>query len=453
MEDQNTVQGFERINVWFRTSVTLKLFIICFLGLIMLIPASMIKGIIDERQNLSNKTTAEISDNFAKAQELTGPVISVPLLLPNQGNNGNTTTNYIHILPDDLKVNGKVEPQKLQRGIYDAIVYETDLAISGTFDLDKTLNGQYAGQLNWDKAVMTIGITDMRGIKNQLLIDINGTKNDVIAGSVQQDIAESGVSIPMLGLSEIQNRKIVFNYDLQLQGSNNLSFLPIGNTTDINITSGWNDPSFNGNFLPDERSVSDDGFTAKWQILQLNRNYPQMWEGSMYSGSMHNSSFGVNLIESLDDYQKSMRSIKYAILIIALTFLVFFLVEIMNGKRIHPFQYILVGLALCLFYILLVALSEQMNFNIAFIISSSAIILMISLYSRAIFTSAKLSFLLFGILTVLYGFLFVTLQMSDYALLTGSIGLTFMLALTMYLTRNINWYTIRHKTQPELKEI
>ena len=293
----------------------------------------------------------------------------------------------------------------------------------------------------------------MRGIKNQLVVDINGSPNAVIAGTSQHQIASSGVSIPLKGISEMLNNKIDFKYDLDLQGSNNLSFIPIGNTTDIKIKSSWNAPSFNGTFLPDERSVSDSGFEAQWHILQLNRNYPQMWEGNMYSETMHSSAFGVNLIESLDDYQKSMRSVKYAILIIASTFLVFFLVEMMNGKRIHPFQYILVGLALCLFYILLVAISEQLNFNAAYIISAAAIVVMISLYSISIFTSKKLSFLLFAILTVLYGFLFVTLQMSDYALLTGSIGLTIMLASTMYFTRNINWYTIRRKhiDNPELK--
>ena len=362
-------------------------------------------------------------------------------------------TNYLHILPEHLNISGEVNPQKLERGIYQAIVYETDLSISGNFDLAAISAIQLSGVPNWDKAILNLGITDMRGIKNQLVVDINGSPNAVIAGTSQHQIASSGVSIPLKGISEMLNNKIDFKYDLDLQGSNNLSFIPIGNTTDIKIKSTWNAPSFNGTFLPDERSVSDSGFEAQWHILQLNRNYPQMWEGNMYSETMHSSAFGVNLIESLDDYQKSMRSVKYAILIIASTFLVFFLVEMMNGKRIHPFQYILVGLALCLFYILLVAISEQLNFNAAYIISAAAIVVMISLYSISIFTSKKLSFLLFAILTVLYGFLFVTLQMSDYALLTGSIGLTIMLASTMYFTRNINWYTIRRKhiDNPELK--
>ncbi|MBK7566713.1 MAG: cell envelope integrity protein CreD [Bacteroidetes bacterium] len=453
MEDQDNPQGFDRINFWFRTSVTFKLFTICFLALIMLIPASMIQEIINERERLSAETIDEVSNNVASAQELIGPVITVPLIVPPLANGQIPETNYLHILPEHLNISGDVNPQKLERGIYQAIVYETDLSISGNFDLAAISTIQLSGVPNWDKAILNLGITDMRGIKNQLVVDINGSPNAVIAGTSQHQIASSGVSIPLKGISEMLNNKIDFKYDLDLQGSNNLSFIPIGNTTDIKIKSTWNAPSFNGTFLPDERSVSDSGFEAQWHILQLNRNYPQMWEGNMYSETMHSSAFGVDLIESLDDYQKSMRSVKYAILIIASTFLVFFLVEMMNGKRIHPFQYILVGLALCLFYILLVAISEQLNFNAAYIISAAAIVVMISLYSISIFTSKKLSFLLFAILTVLYGFLFVTLQMSDYALLTGSIGLTIMLASTMYFTRNINWYTIRRKhiDNPELK--
>lgn len=446
MEEQDNPQGLERINFWFKTSVTFKLFTICFLALILLIPATMITEIINERERLSERTREEVSNNVASSQELTGPVLTIPIIYPLLPNGQVAeAVKYIHILPDALNITGDVTPQKLKRGIYEVIVYETDLSISGNFNIDTTLISQFSGQPDWEKAILNFGITDMRGIKNQLLISINGKDLPVIAGTSQHQIASSGVSLPIKGLSEMISKKIDFNYKLELQGSNNLSFVPIGNTTDINIKSNWNAPSFNGTFLPDERTITDNGFEAKWHILQLNRNYPQMWQGNMYSDNLHDSAFGVDLIESLDDYQKSMRSVKYAILIIALTFLVFFLVEMMNGKRIHPFQYILVGLALCLFYILLVAISEQLNFDAAYLISASAIILMISLYSRSIFTSTKLSFLLFGILTLLYGFLFVTLQMSDYALLTGSIGLTVMLALTMYFTRNINWYTIRRK--------
>ena len=157
---------------------------------------------------------------------------------------------------------------------------------------------------------------------------------------------------------------------------------------------------------------------------------------------MQNSAFGVNLIMPLDDYQKSMRSAKYAAMTIALTFLIFFLVEILNGRKIHPFQYVLVGLGLVLFYVLLVSISEHSNFNLAYLISSVAIVSMITLYSYSIFRVRKLTLLLFATLVGIYGFLFVTLQLADYALLMGSAGLTLILGLTMYFTRNVNWYKL-----------
>ncbi|MFI5171581.1 MAG: cell envelope integrity protein CreD [Chitinophagales bacterium] len=447
MEDQSSPSVLERINTWFRTSVTLKLFIICFLVLIMLIPATMIKGIITERQYLNQQTTNEVSSNWASEQELLGPIITIPFITERTMNGQvQYETEYFHVLPHELKVNGSVNPTELKRGIYKVIVYEAALDISGTFDLAKQMDLNAHGRPDWNNAFMTIGISDMRGIKNQFIINLNDKPHDVVAGTRSNDMAGSGVNLSLEGLSDSTQRQIKFNYKLDLQGSNNLSFIPVGNSTEIELRSAWNDPSFKGTFLPDERTVDEQGFTAKWNILQLNRNYPQVWSGDSYIEQMRDSSFGVDLIQSLDDYQKSMRSVKYAILTIALTFLVFFLVEIMNGKRIHPFQYILVGLALCLFYVLLVSISEQMDFNTAYIISASAIVVMITLYSRSVFATAKLSFILCAVLVALYSFLFVTLQMSDYALLMGSIGLTIMLGLAMFLTRKIDWYNVRKKT-------
>jgi inner membrane protein len=188
--------------------------------------------------------------------------------------------------------------------------------------------------------------------------------------------------------------------------------------------------------------VSENGFEATWKVLELNRNYPKQWTGSNHSTQLSESAFGVDLILPLDDYQKSMRSAKYAVMTIALTFLIFFLVEILNGRKIHPFQYILVGLSLCLFYILLISISEHTNFNIAYLISAVGVVAMIGLYSLSVFKNMRLTFLLLVTLTSIYGFLFITLQLADYALLMGSIGLAIILAVTMYATRNINWYKL-----------
>ena len=237
-------------------------------------------------------------------------------------------------------------------------------------------------------------------------------------------------------------RSINYSFNLDLQGSHNLSFMPVGSNTNITLESSWSSPSFNGNFIPDARDVSEQGFTANWEVLQLNRNFPQYWTGEGQAYNLAGSVFGIDFILPMDDYQKSMRSAKYAVMTVVLTFLIFFLVEILTKRKIHPFQYTLVGLSLSLFYVLLISLSEHSNFNTAYLISALAVILMISLYSISVFNSKKHSFLLVAVLTGIYGFLFVTLQLTDYALLMGSIGLMLILATTMYFTRNINWYNI-----------
>ncbi len=445
MENQTEPEGFEKLNSWAKTSVTFKLFVISVLALLMLIPATMVKEIIIERQNRSQQTETDVTDNFPSAQEITGAIISVPIISGLGASMVPSSPNYMHFLPDNLQITGDVTPQNLERGIFKVVVYEGALNVSGKFDLNRSMPSGYAGELDWSKAIMSIGISDLRGIQNQFSVNISGEENPIISGTSKSGIISDGVHFSMKGLSEYEKRNFDFSYILDLQGSNNLSFIPVGNTTDIKVHSSWNSPSFNGSFLPDTRAVTSAGFDANWHVLQLNRNYPQSWDGNMYTSAMEDSSFGVNLKESLNDYQKSIRSVKYAILLIGLTFLVFFLVEIRNKKRIHPFQYILVGLALCLFYTLLVSISEQVNFNLAYLISASTVVIMISLYSRSIFTSTKLSFLLFGISSALYTFLFITLQMEDYALLSGSIGLTLMLGATMYFTRNIDWYAAGKK--------
>lgn len=181
----------------------------------------------------------------------------------------------------------------------------------------------------------------------------------------------------------------------------------------------------------------------------LNRNYPQFWVGNRNIENIEKSAFGVDLLLPMDDYQKAMRSAKYALLAISLTFLTFFLIEIFNKKKVHPFQYILIGLSLCLFYTLLVSISEYANFNIAYLISCISVISMIGLYTKSILNNFKQTIMLLLILSLTYTFVFITLQVQDYALLIGSIGLTAILAFTMYITRNINWYELNSAGIPD----
>jgi len=433
----------DRINSWLKNSISLKLFVITILMLLLLIPAAMIKSIIYERETLSNRATVEVSNKWAGDQQINGPILSIPLVYEYRDENKTyETTKYLHILPEELNIKGNISPEKLKRGIYEVVVYKSQLDLSGKFLFDKEVDKNNLKEIKHDQAFLTIGISDLRGIEDQVILNWNKKNLHVEPGSKISELIYSGITVKLPNIEPDLNKSIDFSFSLNLQGSQNLNFIPLGSTTNVKIESNWPFPSFNGNFLPDHRKVSDEGFNANWKVLQLNRNFPQSWIGNKHAEKIKQSNFGIDLILPLDDYKKSVRSSKYAVMCIALTFLIFFLVEIINGRKIHPFQYILVGLGLCIFYVLLISISEHSNFNTAYIISSIAIIGMISLYSLTIFKSKKLSFLLLATLTSIYGFLFVTLQLADYALLMGSIGLTLILAATMYFTRNINWYEI-----------
>lgn len=442
MKEENNI--LDKVNSWIKNSVTLKLASIAILILLLLIPSSMVKSIITERELLNREAISEVSTKWANSQEINGPILTIPVHYAYMNNEKLVeSTRYWHILPEDLEIKGKVMPETLSRGIYKIVVYKSDLSISGKFLLDKSPEKSNLKEIKWDEAFLTIGISDLRGIEEQVVLNWGTDKLDVEPGSRIPSIISTGITIDLPLIDPTLKGGIPYNLKVKLQGSRNMSFIPVGNTTTVHLTSDWKDPSFNGNFLPDLRKVNDEGFIAQWKVLQLNRNFPQAWMNSELNEDLENASFGVNLILPLDDYQKAMRSAKYAVMTIALTFLVFFLVEILNGRKIHPFQYTLVGLALTTFYILLISISEHSNFNLAYSISMGAIVSMITLYSFSIFKTKKQSILLFFTLSGIYGFLFVTLQLADYALLLGSAGLTLILGLTMYFTRKINWYNLK----------
>ncbi len=441
MKTENT--PFERVNNWIKNSVTLKLFTIVLIMLLLLIPTEMIKSIISERETLRFQAISDVSSMWAEEQLLNGPVLAIPVLYENdQDNKKIQGIKYLKVLPEELRIKGSVTPTKLKRGIYDVIVYRSVISFSGSFDLNENLFLIDAKQILVDQAFLTFGISDLRGIEDELKLKWQDQELRVNPGSRLTDLINSGVTVQIPEISINEGMKYEFQMNLNLQGSQNISFVPLGNITHVELDSNWPSPSFIGKFLPDQREITGDGFKAYWKILQLNRNFPQSWMDPDQSQNISDAAFGVNLIMSIDDYQKSMRSAKYAVMTIALTFLIFFLVEILNKRKIHPFQYGMVGLALCLFYILLVSISEYLNFNLAYLISSVAIISMISLYSLSVFKVIKLSLLLIATLISIYGFLYVTLQLTDFALLLGSIGLTIILGLTMYFTRNVDWYKL-----------
>jgi len=443
-------KSFEKAHRWVRNSVTLKVVTITVMVILLLIPTEMVKSIISEREHLNNSATNEVGSKWAGPQQLNGPILTIPVVYEViSADQKSEVVKYWHILPEESKIEGTIQPEKLRRGIYEVVVYKSNLSFSGKFDLDKSIDQNGLKEIRYNQSFLTLGITDLRGIKNEIILNWNNEKLKVKPGSTLSDLIYSGVTCDLPSLTDNLRNKVAFDFSLNLQGSQSMTFIPLGNITEVSLTSNWPSPSFDGNFLPDAREVSTTGFTASWKILQINRNIPQSWVYGNQREKIDSAAFGVNLILPLDDYQKSMRSAKYAVLTIALTFLIFFLVEILNRRKIHPFQYTLVGLALILFYVLLISISEHTNFNTAYFISTFAIVTMVSLYSLSIFKMKKFTVILTTTLVAIYGFLFVTLQLEDYALLMGSIGLTIILGATMYFTRKINWYQLNFESQEQ----
>ncbi len=474
MQNEQIPEKTNGFQTWINTSITLKILVIGVLILLLLVPSSMISRLIEERQDLRDEAIKEVSSKWGDEQLVGSPVVSIPYnaLITDKDGKQYTETRYAHFLPDKLVVDGVVTPEKRQRGIYVVVLYNSVLNLKLNFDaLNFTDLGISKESLMLNKAFLSLGITDMKGIKQNPKASVNGIDVAFNPGIASSDIYTSGVSLP-IDLSLAGNQKLAINIGLDLNGSSRLYFLPFGKQTDVKLVSKWADPSFEGSFLPDERKVSPQGFEAAWKVLQFNRNYAQQGLGSylgeirMPSNNANNyaytetsegnennkidasvSAFGVKLMLPIDEYQKTLRSTKYNVMFIVITFLTFFFIEILNRKRLHPIQYLLIGAAICLFYILLLSLSEHIVFDSAYWLSGFLVISLIAGYSWFVLKNLKLTALVAGVLLVLYGFFYALLQLQDYALLMGSVGLLLILATIMYLTRNIDWYNLNKQNE------
>ncbi|MDP3913799.1 MAG: cell envelope integrity protein CreD [Bacteroidota bacterium] len=425
----------------FMNSYSVKMIIVSGLAILLLIPSFLIQDIIRERIALSEKVKNELYAQWGSKQVVAGPVLNVPFVIQEQNEIGQAMIErkgIAHFLPETLKTDGSLAPEKRKRGIYEVVVYEGRIKLKGTFSqTDVSQLDIPNARYNWDAAYFTIGISDMRGIKNLPELVVNGQKFKVDPGVADTDLFQSGITVKAGGIDLMQPMN--FEIELVLNGSEDLSVEALGKTSEVNMKSDWASPSFTGWFLPSDRNVTANGFTANWLVTHLNRNFPQQWVDRKYN--THEATLGVELLIPIDHYQKSMRSVKYAILFIALNFIIFIFIEMKSKTRIHPFQYSLVAFALLIFYALLTSIGEQTGFNWAYLISAVSVTSLISWYSFSILKNIKMvgwvSLLQIG----LYVFLFTILQLHDYALLAGSIGLFIILAIIMRASQQIKWYS------------
>ena len=270
------------------------------------------------------------------------------------------------------------------------------------------------------------------------MINFNGKKIALNPGLPLNDLDTIGLSAPVEMSFDAIKAGIAFDMQVKIKGSEQLHFMPLSANSKFELHSSWPNPSFDGNVLPNERQVNEKGFDAKWNFNQANLPFGTVLRQGSFNRS--NLAFGVSMVQPADQYNKTMRSVKYAILFIGLTFALFFIVEIMQKKPFHPVQYVLVGLALVIFYTLLLSISEYLLFDQAYLIAAAATILLITMYAKSHFTSWKTAVVFGSVLSALYGFIFILIRLEDTALIVGSIGLFIVLALVMYVSRKINWY-------------
>ena len=416
--------------------MTFKLLSLASVIILLIIPSVIISVLIEERSNTADEAADEVSQKWGHAQVITGPMLVVPFRELQQTTAGDVAsrTRYAYFLPESLEIDGDIEPSVRYRGIYEVTVYTADLSISGEFLPPSFADWEIDPEaILWNEAALIMGVRDMRGINETITLEWNNAETEFRGGIEAEGVLSSGVSARV----EVSQGG-AFDLDINLNGSRSIQVVPAGKETMVTMQSPWPSPSFDGAFLPDEREVADEGFSAEWYVLDLNRPYPQKWRDN--TQGVEESAFGVALVLPVDHYRKGVRASRYAFIIITLTMLTFFLIEVRKQKHAHPFQYILVGLMLCLFYTLLLSISEHVPFVYAYVIAAVAVVTTITLYVQSIYHARVLSYLTGGVLVALYLFIYLLLQLEDYALLSGSIGLFIAFALTMYLTRNVEWY-------------
>ncbi len=427
-------------NIWQKSKLLIKGLMIGVLVLLLLIPAFFVQDLIKEREQRQKEAVTEVSSKWAGRQNITGPVLVIPFDEKITASNGTISHSrqLAYFLPDKLEMRSTVAPVKKYRGIYEVMLYTADVAISGKFfPLPLTKIKVNSADLLWNEAYICMGITDSRGLKEEINMKWNDSLLSLAPQLINNAIFKEAFVAPVtLAETDITNG-ISFSGAIEVSGSEQLMYTPVGKETTVTMQSAWPDPSFTGSQLPVTSDITGSGFTAQWKSLSLTRSFPQQWRNDSYVLSA--ASFGTDLFIPVNGYQKTMRSVKYAILCILLTFTAFFLIETTNKKSVHPVQYALIGFALILFYTLLLSFSEYVGFNTAYGIAAFATVGLITWFVKGLLGSSKLSMLLSFVLVLLYSYVFTILQLQDYALLLGSVGLFLTLAVVMYFSRKIQW--------------
>lgn len=419
------------------TNLYIKIALIGLLFIMLIIPISWTMSLINERQSLQQNVMNDISASWGMDQTIVSPIICIPYTtIDIVDDKKQTHIHELYITPEKVNINSDLKSEIRKKGIFNSIVYQSEIEINGDFKIDE----QNFPNLEWDKATVITGISDPTRINKSVDMVWNGSPIESSPSTMYTGFVQNGIH---QNVSIEPNKVYPFKMKINLNGSNSMSFTPTGKENTVQVECNWHSPSFYGTNLPNKKEISSKGFSATWNTSEFNRLFPQSWSDNKFSlSNKSNEHFGVKLIETADHYQQNSRAVKYSFLIIGLTFLVYFLFEILFKMNVHILQYLLIGASLALFYILLLSFSEQVGFKYAYIISFLATLSLILFYSKNIFQKWKPVGILAVLMTILYSYIYVLLLLEDYSLLVGAIGLFFILFTIMYITRNTNWFEV-----------
>lgn len=416
------------------------------LMILMMIPVGMLMDVVQERSGYRQSVVGKVSESTSRAQRILGPVIVIPYTLREEKKNEKgeikiETTRYQRfVLPESLVVNGKPNVEIRKLGIYQTQVYQGTLDFQVKFAQPDLADLQYSN-ITVGQPFLVVSLSDSRGIKSISVLNGIQQQAKFEPGTLVSGLSQ-GIHAP-LALASLQKEGLTADFTLNLAGTSSLSLVPVGRSSELLLQSNWPHPNFLGNFLPDERKVTDRGFSARWRSTWFANNINSSF---MYDNGIMEEhklpAFTTSLIEPVDHYQLTERAVKYAVLFLGLTFMAFFLFETLTGLRVHPIQYLLVGAALVLFYLILLAFSEHLGFDVAYLLASVACSGLIAFYLSAVLRGIRRGMLFAASLLLLYGILYMLLQSEDNALVLGSALLFGVLAGIMLLTRKLDWYQV-----------
>jgi inner membrane protein len=427
-------------------SMGIKLLVVSFLALLMAIPALFVSSIVEDRAARAKDVVNEISSHVGGQQIFLGPVLTIPYSVPSsfKGAAGETGTYIVFPIQGDATV--KVRTEERRRSLFKVPVFQADLKFDAAFDLAGVPSAAPAGAvMDWSRASFLVGVSNAHGALSDGTLKVNGkTTTFVPAESPEDWNTAQRLPLTYLGVNANDiakpNSAFQVNAVLRFSGAQRLAVLAYGKTSHLTVEGDWPSPSFDGTFLPSKRTVSAQGFSGEWLVPFIARSVRA--EGTNVAVSnLDGASLGVSFVEVADPYQSVNRALKYLPLFVGLVFLTYFVFEVTARKRVHPAQYVLVGLAQLIFYLLLLSLAERTGFDWGFLLAGSATVLLLSVNANWIFASRVQGARALGVFSLLYVFIYMLLRLEDNALLVGAIASFLAITTVMYLTRKIDWYS------------